>query len=882
MASAGQVDPYHGGGWISRQTRWLFGGAALQGLVLMEDYFTPLGFADGVLYALPIAVGTMARSQRTIVLLTLLGLAGVVAGVYVSQGRLAGVDDGTIWLNRSLGAGCVVVAGIVASIVLRLLRHRDASHATLKKSAGLLEVANSVGKLGGWQVELPGREAQWSNEVFQLLDHPIGRVPDLAAVFGLYTPEDRQRIRAAFEACVATGTPFDEEVQLDHGDGAGKWLRVVGEAVRAADGRVLRVQGAIQDIEGFKQTEQALERSRAEWRAMTDSLPMMVWVSSADGDVTYLNRYMAEYVATDDANLLGAGWVQFLHPADQEGTVMLWQAALASGNAYEAEFRVRRADGEWRWHFARAVRLRVSSGQHCWYGTAMDVQAMRDEREARTRLSDRLVDTMESVGDAIFMLDHDWRVSYLNRQAEFVLERPREALLGRNVWEAFPEARGTEFQQQYERCVRDRVTVRFEHEYTPLGKRVEVNAYPVDDGIAVYFRDVTEQRRLAEQLDQAQRMDSLGQLTGGVAHDFNNLLTVILGNAELLSEQHDAGEEQRALAAMIVEAASRGADLTRRLLTFARKQVLEPEPADINQLIEQFVPLLKRTLGEHIEIALAPAPDLWRGLVDPGRLEIALLNLAVNARDAMPEGGRLIIETSNAWLDEAYAASRVEVKPGPYVVLAVSDSGHGIPPRLLGRVFEPFFTTKALGHGTGLGLAMVYGFAKQSRGHVSIYSEVDRGTTVRIYLPRVVKEDGQPAMTPTQAEAGPAQEEVVLLVEDDEQVRAFARTQVASLGYRVLEAASGGEALGLLRDHPEVALLFTDVVMAGGMSGPQLADAARALRPGLPVLYTSGYTENAMLHQGGLHRGELLLGKPYRRADLAGKLRAALGARAQY
>ncbi|RZI85379.1 MAG: PAS domain-containing sensor histidine kinase [Rubrivivax sp.] len=858
-----------------RQWRLLALGCLLQAMVLLVDRFTPLGFSHGVLYALPIALGTVARRQRAIWVLTLLGVAGVVLGVFVSTGRLEGVTDTTIWSNRALGAVWVVMAGMVGGVVSRLLLLREDALETQAKNAALLEVSSLVGRLGGWQVELPGRQTHWSNEVFRLLGHPLGKAPELGSVYPMYVEGDGARVRAVFEACAADGTPFDEEVQLQ-GEGATRWLRVVGEAVRDGDGRILRVHGALQDIDGFKQTELALARSQAEWRLLSDSLPMMVWVADTAGGITYSNRYMLEYLASDEASLIGEGWLRFVHEDDKPAVVAAWLEALASGEPYEAEFRACRADGEWRRLFARAVLVQLPTGSRHWYGTAMDVQVLHDEREARAQLANRLVDTMESVGDAIVTLDHDWCFRYLNGHAELVLDRKREDLLGRNVWDAFPHARGTEYQAQYERCVRERVTVRFETHDPVLEKRFQITAYPVDDGLAVYFRDVTEERRLAEQLDQAQRMDSLGQLTGGVAHDFNNLLTVIMGNAEVLAEDPDANAQQREMAEMIASAANRGAELTQRLLTFARKQVLAPEAADINRLVARFTPLLKRALGEHVGVSLLPAADLWQGLVDAGRLEVALLNLAVNARDAMPDGGRLTIETANVWLDEDYEARHIDVKAGPYVMLAVSDTGHGMPQQLLARVFEPFFTTKGLGQGTGLGLAMVYGFAKQSRGHVSIYSEVGRGTTVRLYLPRTAADEASPRPLPTQAVPRSAQGELVLLVEDDEQVRVFACKQVVSLGYRVLEAANGAQALELLAAHPEVALLFTDVVMSGGMSGPQLAERARALRPGLPVLYTSGYTENAMAHHGRLEEGMLMLGKPYRRADLAEKLQQAL------
>ena len=388
---------------------------------------------------------------------------------------------------------------------------------------------------------------------------------------------------------------------------------------------------------------------------------------------------------------------------------------------------------------------------------------------------------------------------------------------------------------------------------------------------------------LNERLRRAQRLEAVGQLTGGVAHDFNNLLTVVLGNAELLVELNQANPQQRKLAEMISAAAQRGAELTQRLLAFARKQALVPKVVALNPLVAGMDPLLRRTLGEHIEIELIRAAGLWPTLVDPGQLENALLNLCLNARDAMPGGGRLTLETANARLDADYAAAHIDVEPGPYVMLAVSDTGSGIAPEHLKRVFEPFFTTKATGKGTGLGLSMVYGFVKQSAGHVAIYSEVGQGTTVRLYLPRARDEDAGADGAVTGGDPGELASAMllggsgtILLVEDDTAVRAYALSQLQGFGYTVIEAADGPSALAILQQRGDIDLLFTDIVMPGGMNGRALADAARQLYPGLRVLYTSGYTENAIVHHGRLDEGARLLGKPYRRSELHRAVRAAL------
>ncbi|MBL8705245.1 MAG: response regulator, partial [Rhodospirillales bacterium] len=379
---------------------------------------------------------------------------------------------------------------------------------------------------------------------------------------------------------------------------------------------------------------------------------------------------------------------------------------------------------------------------------------------------------------------------------------------------------------------------------------------------------------LNQKLRQSQKMEAVGQLTGGVAHDFNNLLTVILGSNEMLAQSLAGNPELRGIAELAVKAAERGAELTNRLLAFGRRQALSPTPSDINRLLAGMEKLLRRTLGEHVDIEMVQSGGLWKAMVDTGQIENAILNLCLNARDAMPQGGRLTIETANVRLDAAYADRHSELEPGQYVMVAVSDTGTGMDAATLERAFEPFFTTKEVGKGSGLGLSMVYGFIKQSKGHVRIYSEQGQGTTVKLYLPRAYT--GKP--TEEEASGGVAArrgDEKILLVEDDELVRDHVSAQLKSLGYDVVVAANGPEALDLIR-RSAFDLLFTDIVMPGGMNGRQLADEARKLRPTMPVLFTSGYTENAIVHHGRLDPGVHLLQKPYRRQELAAKLRAVL------
>jgi signal transduction histidine kinase/CheY-like chemotaxis protein len=403
------------------------------------------------------------------------------------------------------------------------------------------------------------------------------------------------------------------------------------------------------------------------------------------------------------------------------------------------------------------------------------------------------------------------------------------------------------------------------------------------------LEEETRQRRNAEamvkrfqeieatesQVRQAQKMEAIGQLTGGVAHDFNNILTVITGSIEILADAVRDRADLAQITDMIGAAAQKGADLTQYLLAFARRQPLQPRATDVNGLVIDAARLLRPTLGEHIEIESMLAHDSAPALIDASQLSTAILNLALNARDAMPNGGKLTLETKNVALDDNYAAMNNDVKPGNYVMIAVSDTGLGIAQNMLDKVFEPFFTTKDVGKGSGLGLSMVYGFVKQSNGHIKIYSEEGHGTSVKLYLPQAA---GVPEVSATEASiaAGDHGDESILIVEDDALVREYVVTQIRRFGYRTLAASNAAEALTVMDGPERIDLLFTDVIIPGGMNGRQLATEAVRRRPGLKVLYTSGYTENAIVHHGRLDAGVLLLPKPYISSDLARLIRTAL------
>ncbi|MDN3273478.1 CHASE3 domain-containing protein [Frankia sp. RB7] len=394
----------------------------------------------------------------------------------------------------------------------------------------------------------------------------------------------------------------------------------------------------------------------------------------------------------------------------------------------------------------------------------------------------------------------------------------------------------------------------------------------ISGGVLVYH-DATSSRETERQLHQSQKLDAIGKLTGGVAHDFNNMLTVISGNTEtLVASLKDQPELQRT-ARLIDDAAERCAELIQHLLSFARRQPLQPRDVEINAAITDIAKLLRPTLGEQIQIETVLEQGPMTSHIDPSRLTNAVLNMAINARDAMPNGGKLLLETHRVVLDEPYAQANADVRPGPYVMLAVSDTGTGMPQSVQDKAFEPFFTTKEVGKGSGLGLSMVYGFVKQSGGHIKIYSEQGHGTTIKLYLPPGEGTAESTVAVAQQAEGGA---ETIFVVEDDTLVRNFVTAQLQSLGYKTVAAADSKAALQLIEAGQAFDLLFTDVVIPGGMSGRELADEIARRRPGVKVLYTSGYTDNAIVHHGKLDDGVMLLTKPYRRNQLAEMIRKAL------
>lgn len=515
-----------------------------------------------------------------------------------------------------------------------------------------------------------------------------------------------------------------------------------------------------------------------------------------------------------------------------------------------------------------------------------------DRGEAERRF-DLLVQNVTEY--AIFMLDRKGHITTWNAGAERIKGYSAAEAIGSHFERFFtPEDRATGLPQKaLETAAREgkfeTKAWRVRKDGTRFMSGMVVS--PIRDergelvGYAKVTRDLTRELQQSEQLDQAraslaqaQKMEALGQLTGGVAHDFNNMLTIIKSGVTLLeSRLKETSPDITRLIEGVQRGVTRGASLTQHLLAFARRQPLDPQPLELNRLIAGMSDLLRRSLNEGIAVEIVQTGGLWRVFVDANQLEQALLNLVINARDAMPAGGNLTIETANAFLDETYAAAHVEVVAGQYVMIGVSDTGAGMTAEVMEKAIEPFFTTKGVGQGTGLGLSQVHGFVKQSGGHIKIYSELGQGTTVKLYLPRFIGPDDRRGVTEAPSTiSGEAARETILLVEDDADVRVFATEMLGILGYQVLSASDAPSALDILGRQFHIDLLFTDVGLPGGVNGRQLADEARRRRPELKVLYTTGYARNAIIHGGTLDPGVELIVKPFSQADLGRKIRQIL------
>jgi PAS domain S-box-containing protein len=818
----------------------------------------------------------------------IVGVDNAVVGTFAIYGRDPRSPD-----RRALE----LIASVVQTLALAIERH-NSDQALRAREAELARV-QQIGKIGGVEVDLrPGfRNSR--------------RSPEYLAIHGLSAdatedshedwlrrlhPDDRDAALAKFLSAIeGPDDHYTSEYRIIRpSDGRLRWIAVEARIERDSEGRPLRLEGAHLDVTDRMLAQETLRESEERFRLIANSAPVPIWVSKLDGKRAFANQAYLDFLGLSYEEALVFDWRKVLHPDDLPRVLREQVAGEASLKPFALEARYRRADGPWRWIRSESQPRRDATGAHIGFiGVAHDITAAKQAESELRRLNETL---SVQVASRTRERDRIWNVSQdlllvLDRQGRWISVNPAwTTLLG---WaedvllSERPDVDGSILAVQ--RACRELATVvvggdnpRFETEFPHAdgGSRwISWTSMPDEDLIYAVGRDITSEkqaqrvlRATEEELRQAQKMEAVGQLTGGIAHDFNNLLTGIIGGLDIVKRRLAAGRTNDVdrFIEPAITSAHRAAALTHRLLAFSRRQSLDPKPVNVARLIAGMDEMLRRTLGEQVVLQTDCAIDLWTAEADHHQLENAILNLAINARDAMPDGGRLTVKAENLRAEQPIAIGRDQVV-GPYVVVSVSDEGVGMEPSVIEHAFDPFFTTKPIGQGTGLGLSMVYGFAKQSRGHVHIDSNPGRGTTVKVFLP--CTQAVEPAEGPARPlQASRAAGESILVVEDEPGVRTMVTELLHELGYRVLEAATGPEALSVLERVPVIDLLVTDVGLPG-MNGRQLAEHARLQRPALKVLFMTGYAEKAAIRSDFVGAGMDLMTKPFAVDVLASKIR---------
>jgi two-component system cell cycle sensor histidine kinase/response regulator CckA len=628
--------------------------------------------------------------------------------------------------------------------------------------------------------------------------------------------------------------------------------------------------------------DRALSESELRFKQLADCMPVIVWSAQPDGNVDYFNQRWTDFTGIPNDVQGDQSWVPVLHPDDVQRSHDKWYAAIASGQPYEQELRFKeQKTGEYRWQLAKAIPIRSKDGDILrWYGTATDIQRQKSAEE-----NDRLLAAIvQSSHDAVFSKTVDGIVLSWNKGAENIFGFSAQEMIGQSVAKLFPADRAGEMLEILEMLktgdsIRDLTVHKEKKDRTVLTVSLNISPFKDETGkttsYSVIARDVTEYKRLEDQLRQSQKMDAVGRLAGGVAHDFNNLLTVIIGRAELTERRTDLHETVRRNVGLIHQTADRAANLTRQLLQFSRQQVLQPQVLELNTIVPDMQELLRRLIAEDIDLVIKLNSKVRRMKADKGQIEQVIMNLVVNARDAMPEGGKLTIETANVELDEEYCRTHPDAKPGCHVMLAVGDTGCGMSEHVRAHIFEPFFTTKEQGKGTGLGLSTVYGIVKQAGGNIFVYSEVNQGTVFKVYFP-AVKDTAPGSNTSTSLLPVVGGGESILLVEDEDGIRELLKEILVDKGYTVLTARDGVEALQISADYDGlIHLLLTDVVMPK-MNGKQVATQLLNKRNEMRVLFMSGYTSETIVNRGVLDEGIEFLEKPFTPNSVARRVRDVL------
>ena len=841
------------------------------------------------------------------------GRPAVVSGdvFYRKDGSSLPVDYRAqpVWRNGQLqGAVCIFGDTSERAAGKLLAVGKETAELALQESHDQLQLAQVAGGVGLFLIDVQANTITGSKEFFRLFGLADTHTCTLVALDKLFV--DRPGLEAQAGQSVPStqasrlhgDAPLEVEYRIRTADtGELRWLARRAEFVRDAHGKPMFMRGVVQDVTKRKAAEASVKASEARFRALVQTLPNQVWIADGQGQLTWFNRVVCDYTGLAAEAMTGEAWARTIHPDDLPQVLEVWTGCLRTLETYHLEFRVLRHDGVFRWHLVRAVPVETDTGIQ-WVGANTDID---DQRMVREGLVAQNTQLEKQVDERTRDLDRMWRLStdlilVASQGGNIKVVNPAWGALlgwteGELIGSSFVDLVHSDDVQntlaEMQRQMRGQITHKFSNRYRARDgsyRTICWTAVPEDGMIHAIGRDITAERNselalqlVEERLRQSQKMEALGQLTGGIAHDFNNLLQGISGAIDIVRSRLAEGRSDDVERFMdaATQSAHRAASLIQRLLAFARRQSLDSRSVNVNKLVVSMEDLLGRTLGPQVSLKVITGSDVWLARSDENQLESAILNLAINARDAMPGGGTLTLETLNTTLDAAYVRAHEGLLVGDYAVVAVTDTGTGMAPSVLAKVFEPFFTTKPIGQGTGLGLSGIYGFAKQSGGHVRIHSQVGQGTTVRLFLPRDVTTPE--AEVPLNVPDIPHGEgETVLVVEDDAAVRMIVLDELAELGYQTLEACDGPTALPILQSSRKIDLLLTDVGLPG-MNGRQVAEIGRQHRPGLRVLFMTGYAEKAASRAKFLAPGMEMISKPFTMDALAARIGGILRVIAQ-
>ena len=786
------------------------------------------------------------------------------------------------------------------------ITERKRAEEALRERETLLNATGEIARIGGWEVDAKTLEIKWTEETYHIHEVPLGHKPPLEDAINFFHPEDREMLSHAIQRALDHGEPYDFEIRFITAKGNHLWTRTICQP-QVVDGQTISLKGIFQDITERKRAEEELRELRSRMDIIVEHLPDATFVIDADRKVVAWNRAIEKMTGILKEEMIGKGNFEYAIPFYGERRPILIDMAFLPDEEFEKrEYDVVRriADtiygevyvpktygGKGAYLSATASRLRDASGN-----VTGAIECIRDITE-RKHFEKTLRENEEKFSKAFHTSPYAITITspedgkFVDVNEGFVLitgftreEALANSSIGLKLWVNEDDRRRVVADLRAgQAVVGQEIHFRTKNNEIITGlfsaQTIQLSSGPC---ILSSINDISERKRAGEekaklegQLQQAQKMESVGRLAGGVAHDFNNLLGVILGHAEMALDRVDQAEPVHAELEEIRKAANRSADLTRQLLAFARQQVVAPKVLDLNDTVEGMLKLLRRLIGEDINLSWQPGAGLWPIKIDPSQIDQILANICVNARDAISDVGRMTIETENCAFDNDYCTDHAGFVPGEYVRLTLSDDGCGMSKETLSHLFEPFFTTKGLGKGTGLGLATVYGIVKQNNGFINVYSEQDQGTTFKIYLPRHV---GKTTQTQKETPLKPLARghETILLVEDESTLLDLSKRMLEKQGYRVLTAGTPGEAIRLAEEKAgEIQLLMTDVVMPE-MNGRDLAKKMLSLYPNLKCLFTSGYTANVIVHHGVLDEGVYFIQKPFSIKELGTKVREAL------